>query len=139
MNSLLMTMSLIARMHSIEPAMLSSVCYHESTFDPYVIVRDDGGSPSYGLCQVKLETARMLGFRGTADELMDPQENMHYAAKYLSKQLSRYNGDVNKAVSGYNAGTATSKNFKYVKKVSHTMKEHRKVHGTLVMEAKWGK
>lgn len=131
-------MSLIARMHSIEPAMLSSVCYHESTFDPYVIAHDDGGSPSYGICQVKLETARMLGFRGTADELMDPHENMNYAAKYLSKQLTRYNGNIDKAVSAYNAGSASTKNKKYVNKVKATMIDHSKVYEAATFSALWG-
>lgn len=83
----------------------------------------DGNSPSYGVCQIKLETARYLGFSGTAKQLMKPENNIFWAGKYLSMQLKRYNNDPRKAVAAYNAGThrvdkrGKIKNNQYVVKV----------------------
>ena len=66
----------------------------------------DGKTNSYGVCQIKYETAQQLGFKGTAKQLMEPKNNIKYAAKYLARQLHRYNGNVNKAVIAYNRGHA---------------------------------
>ncbi len=92
---------------------------------------DDGGSPSLGICQIKLETARLMGFKGDQKQLMDPQVNITYSALYLHKQLLRYHQDVHKAVSAYNAGTwsmnlqGQTKNLSYVNKVLKTWEGRR--------------
>src|SRR5580704_12953070 len=54
-----------------------------------VIKRESGGNPravsrgNYGLMQIRLGTARAMGFSGSAAELLDPQVNMTYAVRYL--------------------------------------------------------
>ena len=58
-----------------------------------------------GVCQIKLKTAKWLGFRGTEKQLMDPSINIYYAGKYLAKQLHRYTS-IQKAVIAYNIGNA---------------------------------
>lgn len=67
---------------------------------------DDGGSPSIGLCQVKLKTSKWLGYKGTEKQLLNPTVNAYYAAKYLKYQLKRYNGNTEKALIAYNRGNA---------------------------------
>jgi soluble lytic murein transglycosylase-like protein len=99
----------------VDPALLSSLCFVESNHNINAYVHQDGGTPSYGLCQVKLETARALGFTGRAEELMDPSSNALYAALYLKRQHKRY-GTWEKAVSAYNCGHACG-NKSYVRKV----------------------
>lgn len=79
-------------------------------------MRNDGGSPSYGACQVKLATARHMGFKGTPSQLMEPRTNAAIAAKYLNYQIKRY-GSADKAVSAYNAGRYIRANAGYVRKV----------------------
>lgn len=88
-------------------------------------MRNDGGSPSYGLCQVKLATARHMGFKGKPSDLLKPDINADLAAKYLRYQLNRY-GSMEKALSAYNAGRYIKANAGYVakvKKVERGMRE----------------
>lgn len=107
---------------SLPPGLLSSICWIESHHNAAAVNPLDGGSPSRGACQVKLSTARLLGFSGTAKELMTVPNNTYYAAKYLRFQLDRY-GDTMQAVAAYNSGSYNSdgngqpRNRKYVHKV----------------------
>lgn len=103
--------------YTLPKGLLSAVCWVESNHKISAVNRDDGSADSLGVCQVQLNTAKMLGFKGTVKQLMNPKENVKYAAKYLSLQLKRYHGDAPKALSAYNAGTATKANEYYVNKV----------------------
>lgn len=85
--------------------LLASLCYIESHHDVKAINHDDGGGNSVGVCQVKLSTAKWLGFKGTEEQLMKPKTNVYYAGKYLSAQIKRY-GSVKKGVVAYNIGNA---------------------------------
>lgn len=95
----------VTNMYHLPQGLLSAVCLVESGHSIAAITYDDGGSDSLGVCQVKLDTARMLGFKGTAEQLRTPQINAKYAGKYLSKQITRYNKDLSCAVAAYNAGS----------------------------------
>ena len=104
----------------LPPGLISSVCYVETKHDVNAIHHDDGGSDSLGICQIKLATAKDLGFDGTEKELMVPSVNIFYAAKYLARQHKRYDGNPVKAVIAYNRGnakmlTATSYSDKVLK------------------------
>lgn len=85
--------------------LLSSLCYVESRHIASIVHKDDGPSHSYGICQVKFETAKYLGFTGTVEQLMNPKINIYYAGKYLQKQILRYN-DINKGIVAYNRGNS---------------------------------
>lgn len=115
MGELQAIFTVAAVLAGVDPALLSSVCFIESAHKPKAYVANDGGSPSIGLCQVKLSTARFVGFKGTARELFDPRVNALHAAKYLRWQYDRY-GSWKKAVSAFNCGRACN-NRRYVKKV----------------------
>lgn len=75
-----------------------------------VIIRESGYRPqlvsrgNIGLMQIKLATARGLGYTGTAEGLLDPETNMTYAVKYLAGAFRAANGDHNRAVSYYAGG-----------------------------------
>jgi soluble lytic murein transglycosylase-like protein len=75
-----------------------------------VIKRESGGNPravskgNFGLMQIKLATARGLGYRGTAAGLLDADTNMTYAVKYLAGAYRVANGNANRAVHYYAAG-----------------------------------
>lgn len=97
----------------LDPYMLYSLCLVESHGNPFSRVIMDGSSPSYGLCQLKLSTARLEGYKGTPKGLYDPEVNSLYAAKYLHRQLKRY-GNITQALSAYNAGHYTTANNHYV-------------------------
>lgn len=91
--------------YGLPPGLLSSLCYVESKHDINAIHHDDGDMNSVGICQVKLKTAKWLGFKGTEKQLMDPATNIDFAAKYLKYQINRYKS-LQKAVIAYNKGHA---------------------------------
>jgi soluble lytic murein transglycosylase-like protein len=75
-----------------------------------VIKRESGGNPravsrgNYGLMQIRLGTARAMGFSGSAAELLDPAVNMTYAVRYLAGAYRAANGNENRAVALYASG-----------------------------------
>jgi soluble lytic murein transglycosylase-like protein len=75
-----------------------------------VIKRESGGNPrvvykgNYGLMQIKLGTARALGYRGNAAGLLDAETNMTYAVKYLAGAYRAAGGNADRAVHYYAAG-----------------------------------
>lgn len=89
----------------LPPNLLESLCYVESTHNINAIHYNDGGTDSLGVCQIKLATAHQLGFKGTAKQLMEPHNNIHYAGKYLKRQITRYKS-VERGVVAYNRGNA---------------------------------
>lgn len=105
MGTLALLFTAASQMQGLPIGLLSALCYVESTHHVEAVNIYDGGSPSHGICQVKLGTARMLGFKGTKEELQNPSINIIYASKYLKRQLRRYNNDIRKGVSSYNSGT----------------------------------
>lgn len=108
---------------SLPPGLLSALCFVESNHKVHAVNYDDGGSDSIGVCQIKLHTARLVGFKGTEKQLRRPEVNAYYAGAYLRYQLDRYDGDIRKAVAAYNAGThrenhrGQTLNRRYVSKV----------------------
>ena len=113
--------------YNLPAGLLSAECYVESHHKTNAVNLDDGkGGPSMGICQIKLGTALQVGFKGTAKQLMQPENNIHYAAAYLAKQIKRYHGNLPKAIGAYNSGTfflskkGTPVNSIYIRKVLHS-------------------
>ena len=75
-----------------------------------VIKRESGGNPrviskgNYGVMQIRLGTARAMGYRGSAAGLLDADTNMTYAVKYLAGAYHAADGNANRAVHYYAAG-----------------------------------
>jgi soluble lytic murein transglycosylase-like protein len=110
MNTILLPILFAAATNQFKlpPGMLESLCFIESGHKVTAIHKDDGGEDSIGICQVKLSTAKFLGFKGTKKQLLNPQVNMHYAAAYLAYQRARYKGSITKAIIAYNIGNANN-------------------------------
>jgi len=78
-----------------------------------VIRRESGGNPravhagNYGLMQIKLGTARAMGYTGSAAGLLDPQTNMTYAVRYLAGAYRAAGGNESRAVALYASGYYT--------------------------------
>lgn len=94
-----------AKQHNVSFEVLRAICEVETGHNVKLKRTWDGGSYSYGICQVKLATARAMGFKGTEKQLSSPDTNIEYAAKYLAYQLKRYNGNYEKAIVSYNRGS----------------------------------
>jgi soluble lytic murein transglycosylase-like protein len=75
-----------------------------------VIKRESGGNPravsrgNYGLMQIRLGTARAMGYSGSASGLLDPQTNMTYAVRYLAGAYRAAAGNESRAVALYARG-----------------------------------
>jgi len=75
-----------------------------------VIKRESGGNAraiskgNFGLMQIRLGTARAMGYRGSAAGLLDADTNMTYAVKYLAGAYHAADGNANRAVHYYAAG-----------------------------------
>jgi soluble lytic murein transglycosylase-like protein len=75
-----------------------------------VVKRESGGNPravskgNYGLMQIKLATARAMGYRGDAAGLLDPDTNLTYAVKYLAGAYRAAGGNADRAVAYYASG-----------------------------------
>jgi soluble lytic murein transglycosylase-like protein len=89
-----------AEAHGVPESLIHRVIKRESGYRPHLIGR--GGT--IGLMQIKLATARGLGYTGTAEGLRDPATNMTYAVKYLAGAFLAARGDHNRAVSYYASG-----------------------------------
>jgi soluble lytic murein transglycosylase-like protein len=75
-----------------------------------IIKRESGGNPrviskgNYGLMQIRLGTARAMGYGGSAAGLLDPDTNMTYAVKYLAGAYNTAGGNADRTVHYYAAG-----------------------------------
>jgi soluble lytic murein transglycosylase-like protein len=89
-----------AQANGVPVELVHRVIVRESRYRPSLIGR--GGT--IGLMQIKLATARGLGYTGTAEGLRDPDTNLTYAVKYLAGAYRAANGDHNRAVGYYASG-----------------------------------
>ena len=60
--------------------------------------------PYWGLMQIRLDTARGLGYRGTARGLLDADTNLKYGVAYLSNAYLVSGGDPDRALALYAGG-----------------------------------
>lgn len=82
--------------NGVDPLLLYSVMHQESSFKSYAT------SPkgARGLMQLMPGTAARFG----VSSIFDPRQNIEGGARYLRFLLDRFDGDVNLALAGYNAG-----------------------------------
>ena len=89
-----------ASIYGLEPVLAHAVMEIESGFDPQA----RGADGEVGLMQVMPATARMLGFRGSLDELGVPATNIALGVEYLALANRLAAGDLCTTVMKYRAG-----------------------------------
>src|SRR5258708_14348650 len=89
-----------AQANGVPVVLVHRVIVRESRYQPALVGR--GGT--IGLMQIKLATARGLGYTGDAVGLRDPNTNLTYAVKYLAGAYRAANGDHRRAMAYYASG-----------------------------------
>jgi soluble lytic murein transglycosylase-like protein len=107
-----------AARNGLPGAFVESVAKAESAFDPKAV------SPkgAVGVMQLMPETARSLG----ADP-RDPEQNIDAGTRLLRELLIKYDGDVAKALSAYNAGEKAVDRYQGIPPYSETQRYVNKV------------
>jgi len=89
-----------AAANNVPVALVHRVIVRESKYHPGLVGR--GGT--IGLMQIKLPTARGLGYTGDAAGLRDPDTNLAWGTKYLAGAYRAANGDHGRAMRYYASG-----------------------------------
>ena len=89
-----------AKANNVPEALVHRVIVRESKYHPDLVGR--GGT--IGLMQIKLATARGVGYTGDAAGLRDPETNLIYGVKYLAGAWRAANGDHARAMRYYAGG-----------------------------------
>jgi soluble lytic murein transglycosylase-like protein len=89
-----------ASANGVPEILVHRVIVRESRYQPHLVGR--GGT--IGLMQIKLATARGLGYSGDAAGLRDPETNLTYGIKYLAGAYRAANGNHDRAVHYYASG-----------------------------------
>ena len=85
--------------NGVPPSLVHRVIMRESRYNPRAVSRGN-----YGLMQIRLGTARAMGYGGSAEGLLDHATNMTYAVRYLAGAYRAAGGDENRAVALYARG-----------------------------------
>ena len=88
--------SLTAKLHGLDPALLHAVVTVESGYNPKALSR----TGAVGLMQLMPDTAK----RYSVSDIWDPRQNLNGGASYLRDLLSKFNNDLSLALAAYNAG-----------------------------------
>ncbi|GAB1717091.1 MAG: Lytic transglycosylase, catalytic [Nitrobacter sp.] len=88
-----------AHANGVPVELVHRVIVRESRYNPRAVHRGN-----YGIMQIKLATARALGYTGTAEGLLDPETNLTYAVKYLAGAYRAAHGNHDRAVAYYAGG-----------------------------------
>jgi len=89
-----------AQANGVPPALVHRVILRESRYQPHLV----GHCGCIGLMQIKLATARSLGYTGDAAGLRDPNTNLTYGVKYLAGAYRAAHGDHARAMHYYASG-----------------------------------
>jgi soluble lytic murein transglycosylase-like protein len=88
-----------ARENAIPVGLANAVIRIESNYNAKIV-----HAGNYGLTQIKLATARSLGFSGSAASLLDPDTNLRFGLKYLGGAYQQADGDLCRTIMKYQSG-----------------------------------
>lgn len=89
-----------AAANGVPASLVHRVIMRESRYNPRAVGR--GGA--MGMMQIKLATARGMGYTGSAQGLLDANTNLTYAVKYLAGAYRVAGGNHDRAVGYYASG-----------------------------------
>jgi soluble lytic murein transglycosylase-like protein len=109
----------LAKAYLVPEELVHRIIIRESKYQASLL----GSGGAIGLMQIKLATARGLGYGGNAEGLRDPNTNLTYGIKYLAGAYRAAHGDHNRAVHYYAAGyymTAKQQRLEHLKEATST-------------------
>jgi soluble lytic murein transglycosylase-like protein len=89
-----------AKANLVPEALVHRLIVRESKYNPELI----GHGGTIGLMQIKLATARGVGYSGDADGLRDPETNLIWGVKYLAGAYRAAGGDYDRAIRYFAGG-----------------------------------
>jgi hypothetical protein len=93
------------RRNSVDPLLLYAIMHQESTFKP----RAMSNKGARGLMQLMPGTALRFG----VSSIWDPRQNIEGGTRYVRFLLDKFEGDVQLALAGYNAGEGAVMKYGY--------------------------
>lgn len=99
-----------ASRYSVPAPLIAAIMEQESQGNPNAANLTGGDAAlggSYGLMQMSLSTAQALGYDGDTQGLYDPTTNIYLGTQYLADLLGQTGGNIDAAISGYNAGLSS--------------------------------
>lgn len=120
-----------SKSYSVAPSTIKAIMRAESNFDPMAKRHEANVDDySYGLMQVRCDTARWMGWSGNCEDLMRPDTNIGMGTKFLAYLQRQFPNDLERQISAYNAGPGNAArpfvNPGYVKKVMGFIREYRR-------------
>jgi hypothetical protein len=88
-----------AAANGIPASLVHRVIMRESRYNPRAVSKGN-----YGIMQIRLGTARAMGYTGNAAGLLDPEVNLRYAVKYLAGAYKIAGGSESGAIAKYARG-----------------------------------
>jgi soluble lytic murein transglycosylase len=94
-----------SRANGVDPFLVAALIRQESEFNPEAVSRKS----AYGLMQLLPSVGKSLAKKEgerhfNTSELLDPSTNLRLGTQDLRKSIDRYNGQIEYALAGYNAG-----------------------------------
>jgi soluble lytic murein transglycosylase-like protein len=89
-----------AKSNGVPESLVHRVIKRESRYNPAAV----GSHGAMGLMQIKVGTARALGYTGPPEGLLDPATNLTYAVRYLAGAFRAADGNVDRADAYYRSG-----------------------------------
>lgn len=108
-----------ANQYGVRKDLLIAVARAESNFNASVV----SGAGAIGIMQLMPETARNLGVK----DPYNATDNIMGGAKYLSRLLSQYNGNISLALAAYNAGSGNVEKYGGIPPFKETQTYVRKI------------
>lgn len=92
-----------SKTYGVDVNLLKAVAQTESNFNPKAVSK----AGAVGVMQLMPGTATYLGVK----DRYDPEQNIMGGAKYLAELLEYWDGDVEKSLASYNAGSGNVKKY----------------------------
>ncbi|HUP64790.1 MAG TPA: lytic transglycosylase domain-containing protein [Thermoanaerobaculia bacterium] len=108
-----------ARKFDVDAALVSAVIKAESDYNPKVV----SNKGAQGLMQLMPATAKRFG----VTDAFDPHANIHAGTRYLRWLLNRFDGNVELALAGYNAGEGNVARYNGVPPFRETIEYIRRI------------